>query len=153
MLGQRAYGRRGEVRMSTIVIHGTMAREEPWWRVSAKAGFLDALAQGMAAGGRTPPDIWMIGGRSVSQYDGLHPSWAVSHGHHPVLNAYCASDPVQVKIAGAAPETWGAPPGVAPVFDAFRVDNDPQAKAAYDNLEIPPSFGGSIAEHAALHGP
>lgn len=248
--------------MATIVIHGTLARNERWWRPGDPSGFLAALAQGMAAGGRNPHDVWAIGGRQVSQWDALRPasSWnwltgrkpppfdqieghfcwsganvhserldggralaaylealaqiapqeridivAHSHGanlvkvatshigrqvplgalvflaaphcdkcqvsfskvdypyrlhladgpaHRRVLNLFSAADPVQVKIAGLAPDSFGAAPGlpgISPLFDAYRVEVDPQAKAAYDNLEIAGSFGGKLAEHGALH--
>lgn len=252
--------------MGTVIVHGTLARDETWWRLSGKDGFLEAMAHGMEVGGRKPHDIWTISGRPVSQLNNLRPEeqwrwfgkrklplfqqidghfcWsganvhrerldsgkalalyletlatisagetidivAHSHGanlvkvatnhvgghvrigrlvflaaphcdkaqiswremnypyrlHHswarattggiqPVLNAYSAADPVQTTIASVAPDSWGAPPGIpgrSPVFEAYRVDPDPQAKPAYENLELPASAGGSLAEHGALH--
>ena len=248
--------------MSTVVIHGTLARPESWWRLSGGGDFLAAVAEGMTAGGRSPHDIWTIGGRLASQFpelrpavtrgffgtklppfdqtdghfcwsganvhrerlDGgkalalyldalakispeetidivahshganlvkvasnhvgrqtrlgrlvflaaphcgiaqigwmtkdypyrLHPSWAASGGAKRVLNLYSAGDPVQTRVAGNAPDSWGAPPGLpglSQVFDAYRVDSDPQAEHAYDNVEIP-TLSRSLAEHGALH--
>jgi hypothetical protein len=59
--------------VSTIVIHGTLARNEAWWRDVAASDFLTALADGMAAGGRDRHDVWTIAGRPVSQFAELQP--------------------------------------------------------------------------------
>jgi hypothetical protein len=56
--------------MCTVVIHGTLARDETWWRDARQGGFLDALAMGLHDGGRTP-DVWMIGGKDVRTYSAL----------------------------------------------------------------------------------
>jgi hypothetical protein len=56
--------------MSTIVIHGTLANQGPWWRHARPGGFLDALAQGMREGGREP-DVWLVGGHDVRECPNL----------------------------------------------------------------------------------
>jgi hypothetical protein len=248
--------------MSTIIIHGTLARESPWWLVPKRGGFLDALAMGMREGDREP-DIWRIGGRSVAEVPELYPRGAmhlltgwtdppfdqvdghyrwpgnnaheerlregvrlarylealarvspnetidvVAHSHgcnvvkiatahiashvrlgcavflaaphcedlvvgkrsqlyplnaarlaggnrraSPVLNVYSEEDTVQTTIADHAPDFYGAPPGIAPVFDAHRCDRDPRTRSAYDDLELPTRMGRESHVHGALHGP
>lgn len=248
--------------MSTIVIHGTLARESPWWLVPRRGGFLDALARGMREGGREP-DIWRIGGRPVTEVPELrprgsmslltgktHPTFDQIDGHYrwpgnnahderlregvrlarylealarlsptetidviahshgcnvvkvatahvashvrlgravflaaphcedlvrgkdpyvytlnaarlaggdrrapPVLNVYSEEDTVQTTIADHAPDFYGAPPGISPVFDVHRRDRDPRARSAYDDLELPTRMGRGSHVHGALHGP
>jgi hypothetical protein len=260
----------GEMHMSTIVIHGTDAREQAWYRVAGNRGFLDGLADGLQTGGRNP-DVWTIGGRHVSkcgdtlwpvagwtffggrkraafdQLDGLF-RWSganvhgerldtdqtlvryleavskltrnetidiVAHSHgcnlvkmatrslngkvplghlvflaaphlkqtgtkdgylyrlnlarlgfakagkaRPVLNIYSDDDTVQTTVAAAAPDTWGAPPGLpklgsfagTPISDSCRTDPDPEAQAAYENLKLATTIGKSMTVHSALHG-
>jgi hypothetical protein len=240
----------------TVVIHGTLARGENWWRRTGKGSFLDALAQGLRDGGRTP-DVWAIGGRDVHDYAELSGKdhklfetvegrfhWSgqnahdhrldeglklalyleglaevspdeiidiVAHSHggnlvkvatqrvgkrvrlgrvvflavphcensapgcekhlyrlnvrclstdrdggRPVLNAYSEEDTVQNKVASAGLDTRGfAPglPGFTPIFDAVRIDADPDVADAYDNLEVPTRLGQGRHVHSAMHGP
>ncbi|MFH1918911.1 MAG: hypothetical protein ABIP48_03350 [Planctomycetota bacterium] len=70
--------------MCTIVVHGTLARDETWWRVQKPGGFLDALARGMLEGGREP-DLWTTGGRHVSCFGQLQPKgkWGFFGTEHP----------------------------------------------------------------------
>ena len=84
--------------MSTIVVHGTHARNEAWWILKRPGGFLDALAQGMRQGGKEP-DVWTVDGRPIADYappptppsgepfehiDG-HFRWCGERGHEPRL--------------------------------------------------------------------
>jgi hypothetical protein len=56
--------------MSTLIIHGTFDRDGEWWRVPRHGDFMQAVMDGMAAGGRQP-DVWLLGGRHVSEYPEL----------------------------------------------------------------------------------
>jgi len=70
--------------MSTIVVHGTLAKESTWWRAQESGRFLDSVARGMREGGREP-DLWTIGGRPVSEFKILRPkrSWGFFGMKHP----------------------------------------------------------------------
>ena len=63
--------------MSTIVIHGTLARGEAWWRITRSGGFLHALDWAMQEAGQRP-DVWTIGGKVVSSYPNLRPQGSYS---------------------------------------------------------------------------
>ncbi len=243
--------------MSTIVIHGTLAPEEPWWHVARPGGFLDHLARGMQQGG-CDPDVWMIAGQSVAHFAALRPQisgtvvafqqidghfkWTghnahvmrlhegvqlanylnalsaispyepidiVAHSHgcnlvkvatnhigrhvrlgriaflaaphcenvagasskylyplnapfvcadaggpHCVLNVYSDEDPVQTKLAGAGLDYITAPgTPFSPVFNALRVDPDPAAQYAYDNLRLETHMGHRDIVHTMMHSP
>lgn len=248
--------------MSTIVVHGTLAKESTWWRAQESGRFLDAVARGMREGGQEP-DLWTIAGRPVSEFKILRPkrSWgffgmklppfdniegrycwgganmhvertrcgeelaryletlaeispgetihliAHSHGGNlikvatnhvgpqvsigrvvllacphceniaggagdylyrlntdvlsadggigpPVLNAYSEEDTVQADISDIAPDFIPSPgTSYAPIFDAHRIDPDPDAQPAYEDFELPTQVGKGIGAHFATHSP
>ena len=69
--------------MTTIIIHGTLAKGSTWyWDSWGPTGFCAALEAGMAdADPNRPHDIWRVGGRHVSEIDQLQPGkWSLWSG-------------------------------------------------------------------------
>jgi hypothetical protein len=80
----------------------------------------------------------------------------------PVLNLYSEEDTVQTSIASTLPEL-ALPQGLpkvdwlgfegAPMVNAFRSDQDPEAAHLYEELEINFNIGSGIQAHGAVHAP
>ena len=89
-----------------------------------------------------------------------------SRGAPPALNLYSDDDFVQMGLSETFADA-GLPPGMprvkmlgfegTPIVNAHRVDPDPRARSAYDNLSMPTEMGqgiiAGITVHGAVHGP
>ena len=78
-------------------------------------------------------------------------------GAAPVLNVYSQEDVVQVDWTDCFPdqdqpgEDWEH--RLTTLYNAHRVDPDPYASYAYDNVELPTRLGAGPHVHLAMHGP